>query len=129
MNNEDESTKDKNSSAYSGGLVGLIILIAFCLWGYNSFIKTDYSHTWWDGDSVQRICGTGNLQSFGCNDARVYSVDGKISSISVQNTIATGYSECYKAADIYDFDRFCRFWEDGTNQKWDILPLGSTSNL
>ena len=121
---EDEDEKDgsypKNLGS-GGGIISLIILIAICWWGYNSFIKKDYSKPWWEGVASQKVCSTGDNQN--CYTLSVYSDGQAIESISFPNGgYVRGDSECFKAASFSGYDQFCRFF-DQQGRKWDVIPV------
>ena len=122
MNDDDnERQYSGNNANRGGGILGLIVIIALCWWGYNHFVKKDYSKPWWKGAATQRVCATGYNQD--CNNQLVYSNGDSIDSISFPNGgYLHGYSECFEAASFYEYDQFCRFY-DQQGRKWDVTPL------
>jgi len=123
MDNEDEYERElrNNHSNAGSGIVGLIVIIALCWWGYNHFLKKDYSKPWWTGTQSMKVCDANDDDK--CYTLPVSS-DGKyITRVGFPNGgyIIPNSSECAEAASFYDFDSFCTFWEtNGT--EWDVLP-------
>lgn len=111
-----------NSNSTTGGsLIGLIIIVAICWWGYNHFIKKDYSKPWWEGTAAQEVCSTGDSQT--CYRLSVYSDGEGIDTIYFPDGgYLSGDSECFEAASIYNYDHFCRFY-DQEGRLWDVIPL------
>lgn len=118
------------SSIFSLGalIVGLVVVLVIggvlLNWGgslWDKYVKK-YDKPWWEGTQSQEVCATGQYEG-SCYTLPVFSDGDQIYRVNFPNGgYLYGSSECYKAADIYDFDRFCRFW-DQENRLWDINPL------
>jgi hypothetical protein len=89
--------------------------------GWDKYVKK-YDKPWWSGTALQEVCTTGDTQK--CYTLQVSSDGENIGTVYFPNGgYLYGDSECYQAAkDLYDFDRFCRFW-DQEGRRWDINPL------
>lgn len=118
---ENDNTSSQSSTI--GGLIGLVIIIVIGVWVYNNLFKgDDYSKPWWEGSAVQQVCPTFD-DGEQCYYLTVVSDGEQVTGVNFKNGgYLYGSSECHKAAeDLYDYDRFCRFW-DQENRKWDISP-------
>lgn len=121
LDDDEREERHNNNAGTGGGIVSLIIVIALCWWGYNHFIKKDYSKPWWKGTASQKVCSTEGNEN--CYTLSVYSDGETIDTINFPNGgYLSGDSECFEAASFYDYDQFCRFY-DQQGRKWDVIPL------
>lgn len=96
-----------------------VILFGVVIWIGWSFISTDYSKPWWNGNEYQKVCSTTGTED--CYELVVSSDGQNITGISMPNGgyITGASSECVKASQLIDA-RLCRMWTvDGI--KWDIM--------
>lgn len=117
-------TQSSNSMSllFTVAVIALFGWLAFKGLGYvnNKYIKK-YDKPWWSGTKLQRVCTTGGGGN--CYSLSATSDGENINIISFPNGgYLYGESECFQAASFYDYDRFCRFY-DQEGRKWDVIPL------
>lgn len=101
------------------GAIG-VILMAVLVWAVFFRSSVDYSKPWFEGTEAQRVC-SGETGS--CYNLPTYSNGEQVVQVNFPNGgYLHGESECFEAADIHEYDRFCRFTDQDGNG-WDIIPL------
>ncbi len=115
-----------SDSSTGGGIVVLVIVILIGWWGYNHFIKTDYSKPWFKGEALVHVC---KVPYYSLSDCYLTSVTSDGTEIIQINFSNGGYlvnqgGECYEAAADPTFNndkRVCTLNDDDGN-RWDIAP-------
>lgn len=110
---------DNYDHSSAGGVVELIIVIGLCWWGYNNFIKHDYSIPWWSGVETQEVCDA--FDGSKCYILSVESDGTYVDKIYFPNGgyVIPASSSCAERA---GGGRFCTFSEPN-GKEWDIFPL------
>lgn len=104
-----------------------MILISLLLCGgvYWLFFvdRTDYTKPWFRGTQTVEVCEVDVDSENDCYWLKAYSNGDKITTIYFQKGgyLSASSTSCHKAASIYSYKRFCRFW-DQDGDRYDINP-------
>ncbi len=108
-----------SQTSSGGGLIGTIIFLAICWWGYNHFINHHYDKAWWSGSESQKVCVVHNPTNDNCYNLTVYASEGLVQQINFPNGGFVGIMSqtCGKAVTFEG--RFCDV-TDNQNRDWQI---------
>ena len=117
--NDDEQQYSGNNANRGGGILGLIVIIALCWWGYNHFVKKDYSKPWWSGVTRQNVCVIHVVGNLNCYYLSVSAEGRKVMSLTLLSGqyYSVTSTECGYISEIDE--RYCEL-VDSKGNEWEV---------
>jgi len=122
-----ERKVQRNNTNTGGGVVRIILIVALCWWGYNHFVKKDYSKPWWSGVGIQNVCVIHVVGNLNCYSLSVSAEGKKVMSLTLPggqyNAVVS--TECGYVSEINE--RYCEI-VDSKGNEWEVRNTSRVNN-